>query len=174
MKGHIDFISPATKVADELMGIPSFEVPDLTDLFAQEKLIIKNLKKVFLMLAGAGIKKFGEKLEDHQQMLLAVSDILIEVYMIESALLRTEKNCNRLGKETQTNQISMTQLYLYKAVDIVQSKGKEVIVSFASGDEQKGLLMGLKRFTKYYEYPNVIELKNSIADKLKKENKYCF
>jgi hypothetical protein len=174
MKGHIDFISPATKVADELMGIPSFEVPDLTDLFAQEKLIIKNLKKVFLMLAGAGIKKFGEKLEEHQQMLLAVSDILIEVYMIESALLRTEKNCNRLGKETQTNQISMTQLYLYKAVDIVQSKGKEVIVSFASGDEQKGLLMGLKRFTKYYEYPNVIELKNSIADKLKKENKYCF
>jgi hypothetical protein len=174
MKGHIDFISPATKVADELMGIPSFEVPDLTDLFAQEKLIIKNLKKVFLMLAGAGIKKFGEKLEDHQQMLLAVSDILIEVYMIESALLRTEKNCNRLGKETQTNQISMTQLYLYKAVDIVQSKGKEVIVSFASGDEQKGLLMGLKRFTKYYEYPNVIELKNSIADKLKEENKYCF
>ena len=126
------------------------------------------------MLAGAGIKKFGEKLEEHQQMLLAVSDMLIEIYMTESALLRTEKNCNRLGKETQANQISMTQLYLYKAVDIVQSKGKEVIVSFASGDEQKGLLMGLKRFTKYYEYPNVIELKNSIADKLKEENKYCF
>jgi alkylation response protein AidB-like acyl-CoA dehydrogenase len=174
MKGHIDFINPATKVADELMGIPSFEVPDLTKLFAQEKLILKNLKKVFLMLAGAGIKKFGEKLEEHQQMLLAVSDILIEIYMTESALLRTEKNCNRLGKETQTNQIAMTKLYLYKAVDIIQSKGKEVIVSFASGDEQKGLLMGLKRFTKYYEYPNVIKLKNSIADKLKEENKYCF
>ena len=174
MKGHIDFINPATKVADELMGIPSFEVPDLTKLFAQEKLILKNLKKVFLMLAGAGIKKFGEKLEEHQQMLLAVSDILIEIYMTESALLRTEKNCNRLGKETQTNQIAMTKLYLYKAVDIIQSKGKEVIVSFASGDEQKGLLMGLKRFTKYYEYPNVIKLKNSIADRLKEENKYCF
>ncbi|MDC0377825.1 acyl-CoA dehydrogenase family protein [Flavobacteriaceae bacterium] len=174
MKGHIDFINPATKVADELMGIPSFEVPDLSKLFAQEKLILKNLKKVFLMLAGAGIKKFGEKLEEHQQMLLAVSDILIEIYMTESAILRTEKNCNRLGTETQTNQIAMTQLYLYKAVDIIQSKGKEVIVSFASGDEQKGLLMGLKRFTKYYEYPNVIKLKNSIADKLKEENKYCF
>ena len=174
MKGHIDFINPATKVADELMGIPSFEVPDLTELFAQEKLILTNLKKIFLMLAGAGIKKFGDKLEEHQQMLLAVSDILIEIYMTESALLRTEKNCNRLGKETQTNQIAMTQLYLYKAVDIIQSKGKEVIVSFSSGDEQKGLLMGLKRFTKYYEYPNVIELKNIIAEKLKEENKYCF
>jgi hypothetical protein len=68
----------------------------------------------------------------------------------------------------------MTQLYLYNAVDIVQSRGKEVIISFSSGDEQKGLLMGLKRFTKYYEFPNVIGLKNKIAQKLKNENKYCF
>ena len=126
------------------------------------------------MLAGAGIKKFGDKLEEHQLMLMGVSDILIEIYMSESALLRTEKNCNRFGKENQSEQIAMTQLYLYNAVDIVQSRGKEVIISFSSGDEQKGLLMGLKRFTKYYEFPNVIGLKNKIAQKLKKENKYCF
>ena len=68
----------------------------------------------------------------------------------------------------------MTQLYLYKAVDIIQSKGKEVIVSFAIGDEQKGILMGLKRFTKYYEFPNIIGLKNIIAEKLKEENGYYF
>jgi hypothetical protein len=174
MKGHIDFINPATAVSDELMGIPSFDVPDLTELFAQEKLILKNLKKVFLMLAGAGIKKFGDKLEEHQLMLMGVSDILIEIYMSESALLRTEKNCNRFGKENQSEQIAMTQLYLYKAVDIIQTKGKEVIISFSSGDEQKGLLMGLKRFTKYYEFPNIIGLKNEIAEKLKEENQYCF
>ena len=174
MKGHIDFINPATAVSDELMGIPSFDVPDLTELFAQEKLILKNLKKVFLMLAGAGIKKFGDKLEEHQLMLMGVSDILIEIYMSESALLRTEKNCNRFGKENQSEQIAMPQLYLYKAVDIIQTKGKEVIISFSSGDEQKGLLMGLKRFTKYYEFPNIIGLKNQIAEKLKEENQYCF
>ena len=174
MKGHIDFINPATAVSDELMGIPSFDVPDLTELFAQEKLILKNLKKVFLMLAGAGIKKFGDKLEEHQLMLMGVSDILIEIYMSESALLRTEKNCNRFGMENQSEQIAMTQLYLYKAVDIIQTKGKEVIISFSSGDEQKGLLMGLKRFTKYYEFPNIIGLKNQIAEKLKEENQYCF
>ena len=94
--------------------------------------------------------------------------------MAESSLLRTEKNCNRFGKENQTLQIAMTQLYLYKAVDIIQSKGKEVIISFAIGDEQKGLLMGLKRFTKYYEFPNIIGLKNIIAEKLKEENGYYF
>jgi alkylation response protein AidB-like acyl-CoA dehydrogenase len=174
MKGHLDIITPATNVANELMEIPSFEVPDLTELFSQEKLIIKNLKKVFLMLAGAGIKKYGEKLEEHQQMLLSVADVLIEIYMIESALLRTEKNCNRFGEENQKYQIYMTKLYLYQAVDTIQSKAKQVIISSSEGDEQKGLLMGLKRFTKYYEFPNVIELKNKISDKLKEENKYCF
>lgn len=174
MKGHLDIITPATNVGKELMEIPSFEVPDLTELFAQEKLIIKNLKKIFLMLAGAGIKKYGEKLEEHQQMLLNVSDVLIEVYMAESALLRTEKNAKRYGEENQRNQIHMTQLYLYQAVDTIQSKAKQVIISSSNGDEQKGLLMGLKRFTKYYEYPNVIDLKNKISDKLKEENKYCF
>ena len=126
------------------------------------------------MLAGAGIKKYGEKLEEHQQMLLNVSDVLIEVYMAESALLRTEKNAKRYGEENQRNQIHMTQLYLYQAVDTIQSKAKQVIISSSDGDEQKGLLMGLKRFTKYYEYPNVIDLKNKISDKLKEENKYCF
>lgn len=174
MKGHIDFINPATDVEEELRGIPSFEIPDLSKLFSQEKIIIKNLKKVFLMLAGSGIKKFGQELEKHQQILMGVSDILIEIYMCESALLRTEKNCKRFGSESQREQISMTQLYLYQAVEIIQGKGKEVIVSFTDGDEQKGLLMGLKRFTKYYEFPNVIKLRNTIADKLKKENNYCF
>ena len=126
------------------------------------------------MLAGTGIKKFGTELEKHQQVLMGVSDILIEIYMCESALLRTEKNCKRFGNESQDGQIAMTKLYVYKAVEIVQMKGKEVIVSFTDGDEQKGLLMGLKRFTKYYEFPNVIGLRNTIADKLKTENNYCF
>ena len=174
MKGHFDFITPATQVGEELTGIPSFEIPDISELFAQEKIIIKNLKKIFLMLAGAGIKKFGEELEKHQQVLLAVSDIMIEIYMAESAILRTEKNCNRYGKEKQKEQIAMSQLYLYQAVDIIQSKGKETIISFSEGDEQKGLLMGLKRFTKYYDFPNIMDLRNIIAEKLKEENKYCF
>ena len=89
-------------------------------------------------------------------------------------LLRTEKNVKRFGEENQKNQIYMTQLYLYQAVDTIQSKAKQVIISSSEGDEQRGLLMGLKRFTKYYEFPNIIDLKNKIADQLKSENKYCF
>ena len=174
MKGHVDLLGPATAVGEELMGIPSFDTPDYSELFAEEKEMISKLKKVFLMVAGAAIQKFGPDLEKHQQLLLAAANILNEVYMAESTLLRAEKNTKRFGEDAQEGQIAMARLYLYNAVDIVIKNGKEGIVSFSEGDEQRMLLMGLKRFTKYANYPNVIELRNLIAEKLKAENKYCF
>ncbi|WP_106793175.1 acyl-CoA dehydrogenase family protein [Aquimarina sp. Aq78] len=172
MKGHVDLLGPAMKVADELTGIPSFDTPDYSVLFSEEKEIIAKLKKVFLMVAGAAVQKFGPQLEDHQQLLLAASDILIEIYMAESAILRTEKNAKRFGEDAQETQIAMSQLYLYNAVDIIIRKGKEGIVSFAEGDEQRMMLMGLKRFTKYANQPNVVALRTKIADKIAKENGY--
>ncbi|AXT50523.1 acyl-CoA dehydrogenase [Aquimarina sp. BL5] len=174
MKGHVDLLNPAMKVADELTGIPSFDTPDYSALFAEEKEIIAKMKKVFLMVAGAAMQKFGPQLEEHQQLLMAASDILIEIYMAESTILRTEKNAKRYGEDSQEIQIAMSQLYLYNAVDIVIKKGKEGIVSFAEGDEQRMMLMGLKRFTKYANQPNVVALRTKIADKVAAENGYCF
>ena len=174
MKGHVDLLGPATAVGEELMGIPSFETPDFSELFSMEKDLIARLKKVFLMVAGSAVQKFGPELDKHQQLLLAASDILIQVYMAESALLRTEKNAKKNGEETQSTEIAMTQLYLYNAVDIVNKQAKEAIVSFAEGDEQRMMLMGLKRFTKYTEMPNVVALRNTIAADLEKNGKYRF
>ncbi|NRB59357.1 MAG: acyl-CoA dehydrogenase family protein [Winogradskyella sp.] len=174
MKGHVDLLGPATAVADELMGIPSFDTPDYSELFSEEKEMIAKLKKVFLMVAGAGVQKYGPQLEEHQQLLMAASNILIEVYMAESTILRTEKNAKRFGEEAQSHQIAMAKLYLYNAVDIVIKNAKEGIVSFAEGDEQRMMLMGLKRFTKYTNMPNVVALRTQIADKLSEENRYCF
>ncbi len=174
MKGHVDLLGPAMAVQEELMGIPSFDTPDYSAPLSQEKAIIKNLKKVFLMVAGAGIQKFGPKIEEHQQLMLNAADILIEIYMAESAILRTEKNIQRFGEESQKYQIEMSQLYLYNAVEIISKSAKSGIISFADGDEQRMMLMGLKRFTKYTNYPNVAGLRNSIAAKVNKENTYCF
>ncbi|QDO94369.1 acyl-CoA dehydrogenase [Formosa sediminum] len=174
MKGHVDLLGPAMKVQEDLMGIPSFETPDFSELFSEEKSMIAKLKKVFLMVAGAAVQKFGPALEEHQQLLLAASDILIEIYMAESAILRTEKNAKRFGEESQKEQIAMSKLYLYQAVEIVEKKGKESIISFAEGDEQRMMLMGLKRFTKYVNYPDIVDLRNEIAEKVKAENSYCF
>jgi alkylation response protein AidB-like acyl-CoA dehydrogenase len=174
MKGHVDLLGPAMAVAEELMGIPSFDIPDYTALFAEEKEMIAKLKKVFLMVAGAAVQKYGPELESHQQLLMAASDILIEIYMAESTILRTEKLAKKVGEEKVQEQIAMAKLYLYHAVDTVNQKGKEGIVSFAEGDEQRMMLMGLKRFTKYVNMPNVIGLREKIAAKLIAENKYTF
>ena len=174
MKGHVDLLGPATKVAEELLGIPSFDTPDYSVLFSEEKDIIGRLKKVFLMVAGSAVQKFGTDLEKHQQILLAASDILIEIYMAESTVLRTEKNAKRFGEENQAAQIAMSRLYLYNAVDTVIQKGKEAIVSFTEGDEQRMMLMGLKRFTKYNNQPNIASLRTQIADKIAADNKYSF
>ena len=174
MKGHVDLLGPATKVGEELMSIPSFETPDYSILFAEEKDLIARLKKVFLMVAGSAVQKFGTDLEKHQQVLMAASDILIEIYMAESTILRTEKNAKKFGEESQDAQIAMSQLYLYQAVETVIQKGKEAIISFAEGDELRIMLMGLKRFTKYTNYPNVAALRIKIADKVAADNAYTF
>ena len=174
MKGQVDLLGPAMKVQEELMGIPSFDTPDYSELFSEEKEMIGKLKKAFLMVAGGAIQKFGTDLEAHQQLLMAAADILIEIYMAESTVLRTEKLAKKQGENNVQEQIAMAKLYLYQAVDIVTQKGKEGIVSFAEGDEQRMMLMGLRRFTKYTNMPNVVGLREIITSKLVAENKYCF
>ncbi len=174
MKGHVDLLTPATAVAKELTGIPSFEKPDYSVLFAEEKSIIVNLKKLFLMVSGAALQKYGEEIENHQQLMLAASDMLIQIYLAESALLRAEKLTKKEGEDKVKEQIAMAKLNLFNAIDVIETAGKHSIISFTEGDEQRMMLMGLKRYTKYVNMPNIIELRNIIADKVTKENKYCF
>jgi len=174
MKGHVDLLGPATAVANELTGIPSFDTPDFSTLFSEEKSIIANLKKLFLMVAGAALQKYGEEIENHQQLMLAASDILIQIYLAESAILRAEKLAKKEGEENVKEQIAMAKLNLFHAIDIIETAGKHSIISFSTGDEQRMMLMGLKRYIKYVNMPNIIELRNIIASKVIKENIYCY
>lgn len=174
MKGHVDLLGPATAVANELTGIPSFDISDHSTLFSEEKSIIANLKKLFLMVAGAALQKYGEEIEKHQQLMLAASDILIQIYLAESAILRAEKLAKKEGEDQVKEQIAMAKLNLFHAIDIIETAGKHSIISFSSGDEQRMMLMGLKRYIKYVNMPNIIELRNIIASKVIKENNYCF
>ena len=174
MKGQVDLLGPASQVQEDLMGIPDFDTPDYSEIMSEEKAIVENLKKVFLMVAGSAVQKYGTELDSHQQTLMAVSDILIEIYMAESVILRTEKLSKTHSADQIKGQIAMAQLYLYNAVDIITSKTKESIASFAEGDMQRMMLMGLRRYTKYQNLPNVAELRETIAAMVIAENKYCF
>jgi alkylation response protein AidB-like acyl-CoA dehydrogenase len=173
MKGHVDLLNPAMAVAEELTGIPSFETPDYSEALAQEKALVASMKKVFLMVAGHAVQTFGPELEEHQQLLLAAADIMIAAYMSESALLRAQKTLSQDPDKGQA-QAELVQLYIYNAVDQVQKKAKEAIISASSGDEQRMMLMGLKRFTKYHAYPNIVGLREKIAERVITANTYPF
>lgn len=173
-QGKLDLITPAQQVASDLMAIPSFDTPDYSSLFAEEKEMIVKAKKCFLMLAGKAVETFGMELENQQQVILAAADIMIEIYLAESALLKTEKLVGKTSEEACTSQIAMVKLNLYNAIEIINAKGKEAIISFTEGDEQRMLLVGLKRFTKYVNYPNVIALRKTIATQLIQDNAYTF
>ncbi|WP_223598778.1 acyl-CoA dehydrogenase family protein [Chryseobacterium sp. GVT01B] len=158
MKGELDLLSPAMAISKELMGIPSFEVPDYSEFMSEEKAIIANLKKVFLMVSGAALQKFMMDIEKQQHLLLNASEILNQIYMAESAVLRAEKHFSPDSVEA-----AMAQLNLYKAVEKIITAAKEGIISFAEGDEQRMMLSGLRRFTKYTNHPNVVALTEKVA-----------
>ncbi|WET49958.1 acyl-CoA dehydrogenase family protein [Chryseobacterium indologenes] len=158
MKGELDLLSPAMAISKELMGIPSFEVPDYSEFMSEEKAIIANLKKVFLMVSGAALQKYMMDIEKQQHLLLNASEILNQIYMAESAVLRAEKHFSPDSVEA-----AMAQLNLYKAVEKIIVAAKEGIISFAEGDEQRMMLSGLRRFTKYTNHPNVVALTEKVA-----------
>lgn len=173
-QGRIDLMTPAMGIANELMSIPSFDIPDYSELFVQEKQIISNLKKVFFMVAGAAIQKFGVELEKHQQLILKASSILIEIYMAESAILRAEKLDKTNSEKVADISIKFAKLQLFECVETIKRSATTGIISFTEGDEQRMMLSGLRRFTRYNEYPNVVQLKSEIAEFLIQENKYSF
>ncbi|WP_333853869.1 acyl-CoA dehydrogenase family protein [Epilithonimonas sp.] len=158
MQGKIDLLTPAKNVAKELMGIPSFDIPDYSEYMSEEKEVIKNLKKVFLMVSGSALQKYMMDIEKQQHLLLNASEILNQIYMAESAILRAEKHF-----DTDSVEAAMARLNLYKAVEIITTNAKEGIVSFSEGDEQRMMLAGLRRFTKYVNTPNPIALTEKVA-----------
>ncbi|WP_075348786.1 acyl-CoA dehydrogenase family protein [Algoriphagus marinus] len=173
MKGEINLFEPAMAVSAELTGVPSFESIDTSELFAAEKDVLKKLKKVFLMVGGKAAMALQDKIEDEQEVMMNLADVMIEIYASESALLRAEKLVGMNGEAACKNQIAMAQVYLSEAVDKIAMAAKEAIGSFTKGDEQKVMLMGLKRYTKA-DLVDTKTLRRQIADYMIEKGKYPF
>lgn len=170
MKGKLDLMGPATAVSKELTSIPDFNNDDTGD-FAAEKKAIVNLKKAILMTAGAAVQKLMMNLQNEQEILMNIADMSIATFHAESALLRVIKMHGAAGEASSLLQVDMMHCYLNDATDKVNKAGKEAINAFATGDEQRMMLLGLKRFTKYAPF-NSKDARRRIADKLISENKY--
>ncbi len=170
MKGRLDLMGPAMAVSKELMSIPDFNSADDAP-FATEKRVIVNFKKSILMTAGAAVQKLMQKLEQEQEILMHIADMAIQTFNAESALLRTMKLVDQRGVAACQFELDIMQTYLYDAADHINKSGKDAINAFADGDEQRMMLLGLKRFTKVNPF-NAKDAKRRIADKLIADNKY--
>lgn len=172
MKGELDLMTPATKVASELMGIPDMNAGD-GGTFEKAKKTIASFKKAVLLVAGAAVQKLMMELAKEQEVLMNIADMLIDVYVAESLQLRVEKLSQMKGEENCAAQIAMLNVFLTDAADRINKAGKDAINGFAEGDELRMMIMGLKRFTKTEPF-NTKEARRVIAAKLISENKFCF
>jgi alkylation response protein AidB-like acyl-CoA dehydrogenase len=173
MKGQLDLMAPAMAVQKELMAIPDFGSTDESGLFAKEKKALQNLKKAGLMVAGAAVQKFMTKLSEEQEILMNLAEMLIEVYVAESVLLRVEKLAGIVGEKDCEIQKEMAIIYLHHAIEKAGAAGKEAIGAFAEGDELRLMLLGLKRFTKIDPY-NLKVARRKVADFAIQKGEYPF
>jgi len=177
MKGKLDLMTPAMNVQKELMAIPDFSSGD-EGLFALEDKTILNLKKATLMVAGAAVQKLMMTLEKEQEILMNVADMLMDIFVAESLLMRVKK----LATRDDINSAEALQGFIYNdfvkvfftdAVDRIHKAGKTAVTSFADGDEMRMMLLGLKRFAKY-EPLNTKDARRRIAAKMIEANTYCW
>jgi alkylation response protein AidB-like acyl-CoA dehydrogenase len=171
MKGEIDLMTPLKGIQEELMSIPSFGDDDDAPLAAEKK-VIANLKKVCLMVAGQAVQQFMTTLQKEQEILMNVADIATRVYIAESGLLRAEKELTLKGETGAALALDLARVNLSEAVDAVYKAGKDAIAAMGEGDQQRLLLMGLKRFTKADLF-NTKDARQRIAKVLIEANDYA-
>jgi alkylation response protein AidB-like acyl-CoA dehydrogenase len=172
MKGKLDLMGPAMAVSKELMSIPDFGSEE-EGAFVAEKKSIANMKKAILMTAGAAVQKLMMGLSSEQEILMNVADMSILTFNAESALLRLIKMSDEQGEAAVTLQADMVRCYINDALDAVNKAGKEAINAFADGDEQRMMLLGLKRFTKAAPF-NSKDARRRVADRMIADNRYTF
>ena len=172
MGGRLDLMGPAMAVQKELMSIPDFGADDEAP-FAKEKKLVANLKKAILMASGAAVQKLMMKIDTEQEVLMNIADMAIETFNAESVLLRVMKIVDQKGEAASQLYLDIMRTYLYDAADKVNKSGKDAVNAFADGDEQRMILMGLKRFTKAEPF-NSKDARRRVADKMIAEGKYCF
>lgn len=169
MKGELPFLEEAKKLQSEIMSMMP-EEPGSEPL-EQEKMLLKNLKKVFLLVSGSAAQKYGKGLDQEQELLFNSADIVSDIYSMESAILRTEKAMNKNGAEKENMKIMLTQVFCQEAVNRIEAHAKESIIHMEEGDSLRTMLSILRKLTRHTP-TDVIRIKRSIAEKVLKEEKY--
>jgi alkylation response protein AidB-like acyl-CoA dehydrogenase len=172
MKGELPLQSEAMKAFESLMT-PSFEEIDDSIPFAGEKVLIKNLKTLFLILAGAGVQKYMDKLADEQEILMAAADIAIQIFALESAVLRAEKASPAATSRKQDLYKAAVKVFAFTASEAAGSAARRGAFYIEEGDTLTMILSGVRRFSKY-DATGLLQAKRALAQAAIEEEKYLF
>jgi len=171
MKGELPLIPAAQKLTDEIMGI-GVQEEEATGIFAEEKKLLKSAKKAGLFVAGLAVQKYMTKLEDEEEIIGRISDIIMEIYAMESAILRVEKMLARGGKNKTDIYIDIVKAFVNDSIIRVETYAKELLSAIAEGDMLRTYLTALRRLIKHIPI-NTISLRRKIADHLIEMERYA-
>jgi alkylation response protein AidB-like acyl-CoA dehydrogenase len=172
MGGQLALIPAAMKLADEILAGPSFEeAPE--GVLANEARVVANAKKMFLQAAGGAVQKFREKLAEEQELIAALANIVMEIYAMESCLLRTQKAAATKGEAAAHNMIDATRVFISDAAERVDSEAKRAIAAVHEGDMLTTQMAVLKRFGKRAAV-DTIALRRRVAAAVQAQDRYPF
>lgn len=169
MRGELPLLQKAQDLQEELMVMMPKDPVD--EPLAQEKYIVKNAKKIGLLLAGLAAQTYGQKLEREQEILVNIADIVSNVYAMESVVLRTEKAVAKKGTEKAQQKIFYTEIFCQEALNEIDQIAKETLVAVESGDTLRMMLSALRKLTRHTPV-NVIGRKREAAERIIKEERY--
>ena len=172
MKGELPLQAEAMKAFESLMT-PSFEELDESLPFAKEKALVKNLKTLFLILAGVGVQKFMDKLANEQEILMAAADIAIQIFALESAVLRADKNLAKVSEAKREQLLAAVKIFAFEASEIAASSARKGAFFIEEGDTLAMILSGIRRFGKY-DATGLLTAKRTLARAACEAERYIF
>ncbi|MGM9988694.1 MAG: acyl-CoA dehydrogenase, partial [Bacillaceae bacterium] len=169
LKGELPLLQQAQEIQQGLMMMMPEEVGENT--LDQEKYLVRNAKKIAIMIAGLAVQKYGTALEHEQEVLVNIADVVSNLYAMEAAILRTEKAINKVGEEKARQKVLYTQVFCQEAFNEIEAHAKETIVAVEGGDTLRIMMSALRKFTRYTPI-NVIEKKREIARNVLEAEKF--
>src|ERR1700675_2236535 len=170
MSGQLPLMPAIKKLMDEVLSGPSVG-EEIEGPLPEERKLVAQAKKLGLFVSGAATQKYMQAIQDQQEVMGAIADMVIEIYAMESAVLRAQKIAEKRGESAAALPIAMTRVYMTQAMEKVESSAKKVIAAVADGDMLRTQLAILRRLAKYEPF-NTIELRQQIAQKMIERGKY--
>lgn len=172
MKGELPLQSAAMQAFEGLMN-PSFDEIDEDELFGLEKSLINNLKQVYLILSGAAVQKYMEQLKDEQEVLLLAADVAMQIFAIESVVLRAEQNYESADEKKKALLQAVVKTVTFDAVEKFATAARKGAFYFEEGDNLQMILSGIRRYTKY-NVSGLLDARRLLADTASEMENYMF